>query len=63
MKNPSSDNSSDNNIQSVENLTFEDFTALEIMISQSITNFLDMKYREKVAIQTQKNKGFQNYSR
>jgi len=42
---------SENNIQEKENLTYEDFIALEIMIAQTINNFLDMKYREKAAIQ------------
>ena len=46
-KNPESYCTNDNNIQSVENLTFEDFTALEIMIGQAVSNFLDMKHREK----------------
>lgn len=34
-------------IQTKENLTFEDFTALEIYIGSAIDNFLDMKHREK----------------
>jgi len=42
---------SENNIQEKEDLTYEDFIALEIMIAQTINNFLDMKYREKAAIQ------------
>jgi len=46
VKNPQSYNSSDCNIQAVENLTFEDFTALEIMIGQTVSDFLDMKHRE-----------------
>jgi len=33
-------------IQNVEKLTFEDFTALEIVIGQAVSNFLDMKHRE-----------------
>ena len=45
-KNPLSYCGTDCNIQSVENLTFEDFTALEIMIGQAVSNFLDMKHRE-----------------
>ena len=38
--------SSDYNLQVVERLTFEDFTALEIMIGQAVSDFLDMKHRE-----------------
>ena len=46
VKNPHSYNNSDRNIQDVEKLTFEDFTALEIMIGQAVSDFLDMKHRE-----------------
>ncbi len=38
---------SDNNIQDVEKLTFEDFNTLEIMIGQAVSDFLDMKHREQ----------------
>lgn len=33
-------------IQDIEQLTFEDFTALEIMIAETVSRFLDMKHRE-----------------
>lgn len=45
-KYPNSYSTNDTNIQSVESLSFEDFTALEIMISQTVSDFLDMKHRE-----------------
>ena len=45
-KNPGKYSDCDSNIQAVERLTFNDFTALEIMISQTVGDFLDMKHRE-----------------
>ena len=44
-------NKNDTNIQATESLTFEDFTALEIMIASTVSKFLDMKQREKEAIE------------
>lgn len=51
-KHPRSFSLADSNIQSVENLSFEDFTLLEIMIGQTVSYFLDMKKREKVLTET-----------
>lgn len=45
-KNQGTYNPADYNLQKVEKLTFEDFTALEIVIGQAVSNFLDMKHRE-----------------
>lgn len=44
----------DYQIQKVENLTFEDFTALEIVIGQAVSNFLDMKHRELERLENEK---------
>ena len=41
-KYPDSYSSSDTNIQSVENLTFEDFDSLEIIIADTTSSFLDI---------------------
>ena len=40
-----------NNIQEVEKLTFEDFRALEIMIGQAVSDFLDIKHENLKSIQ------------
>lgn len=45
-KNPTSYNSMDSNIQSVENLSFEEFTALEAIIANSVDNFIKMKNKQ-----------------
>ena len=49
-KHPGKYSSCDTNIQDVERLTFEDFTALEIMIGSAVSDFLDMKHREATRI-------------